>query len=448
MGSLSSSQVVAFVLFDLALILVVARLVGNLFERIGQPRVVGEIVAGILLGPTLLGATIWPAFDPPDWMACRDTILLASEGADLSPTWCLFPPQARLVIGNIGQLALLLFSFLAGLEIDLVSIRSRLRPIVLVGVGGVLIPIGVGIVIAPLLDSEVFRQPGASSTGFALFVGVMLAVTALPVMVRILQEKRLTRSDMGVLAISSAALTTIALFMSASIASSVAAQRSFGSIARDVGLMVGYLALSFGLVRWVMARPASRYADSARFTSGLFALTVILVLVSGLVAEILGLTVVVGGFVAGLAMPHSMHDAMHDRMGELTSTILLPVFLAFSGLMTDFTLLPAAALGGLALLLAAAVASKWGGGAVLGVASGLSWHEANMLGILTNCRGLLVLVIGLLGVQNGVITPAMHLGAVLMALLTTAMTGPLFDYYSRRDRHSDLQRSRDRRSPK
>lgn len=435
MGTLSSSQVVAFVLFDLALILVVARVVGSLFERWGQPRVVGEIVAGILLGPTLLGATLWPSFNPPDWLACQETILLAPSGTDPSPTWCLFPPQARLVIGSIGQLGLLLFSFLAGLEIDLGFVRSKLRPIVMVGLGAVLVPVGVGVVIAPLVDSEIFRQAGASSFGFALFVGAMLAVSALPVMVRILQEKRLTRADMGVLAISSAALTTIALFMVASIASSVASQVDVRSIALDVGLMVGYLLCGFGLTRLVMIRPAARFSQTGRFTSGLFALTLIVVVLSGVMAEILGLTVVVGGFLAGLALPNRamMYEAIHERIGELTATILLPVFLAFSGLMTDFTLLPLAALGGILVLLAAAVLSKWGGGSLLGRASGLSWHEANVLGVLMNCRGLLVLVIGLVGVQNGVITPVMHLGAVLMALMTTAMTGPLFDHFSRRE---------------
>jgi Kef-type K+ transport system membrane component KefB len=353
---------------------------------------------------------------------------------DRSPTWCLFPPQARLVIGSIGQLALLLFCFLAGLEIDLRFVRSKLRPIIVVGLGAVFIPVVVGILIAPLLDSETFRQAGASSTGFALFVGAMLAVSALPVMVRILQEKGLTRSDMGIVAVSSAALTTIALFITASIASSVVSQESAGSIALDVALMVVYLFGGFGLVRLTTIRNASRYEQTQRFTSGLFALTLIVVVVSGLLADVLGLTVVVGGFLSGLAVPHRvvMYQAMYERLGELTAAILLPIFLAYSGLMTDFTLLPTSALGGLGVLLSAAIVSKWGGGTVLARLSGLSWHEANVLGILMNCRGLLVLVIGLVGVQNGIITPVLQLGAVLMALITTMMTGPLFDRYNRR----------------
>lgn len=431
---MSSGQVVAFALFDIALILVVARLMGNLFQRLGQPRVVGEIVAGILLGPTILGPTLWPGFTPPDWLGCQQSILLAPQGSELSPTWCLFPPQARLVIGNIGQLALLLFTFLAGLEIDLGFVRTKRRPIVVVGLGVVLVPVAVGLMIAPVLDSEVFREAGASSAGFALFVGAMLAVSALPVMVRILQEKALTRSDMGIVAISSAALTTMALFMTASIASSVASQETSGTIARNVALMIAYLFGGFVFIRLMMSRPTSRYEKSGSFTSGLFALTLIVVVVSGLLADILGLTVVVGGFLAGLAIPHrvAMYQALHERLGDLAATILLPIFLAFSGLMTDFTLLSTPALGGLMVLLGAAVISKWGGGALLGRAGGLAWRDANVLGILMNCRGLLVLVIGLVGVQNGVITPLMQVGAVLMALITTMMTGPLFDRYGRR----------------
>jgi Kef-type K+ transport system membrane component KefB len=167
---------------------------------------------------------------------------------------------------------------------------------------------------------------------------------------------------------------------------------------------------------------------------GLYAVVFIVILASGLAAHMLGLTVIVGGFIAGVALPirkplFSIYDA---RLGELTAVILLPIFLAVSGLATDFRQLTGEAVVGLGVLVLAGIASKWIGGAVFSRAGGLTWAEGNVIGVLMSCRGLLVLVVALVGVRAGIITPVMQLGAVLMALITTAMTGPLFDATLRR----------------
>ncbi|MBA2337700.1 MAG: cation:proton antiporter, partial [Acidimicrobiia bacterium] len=159
----------------------------------------------------------------------------------------------------------------------------------------------------------------------------------------------------------------------------------------------------------------------------------VVMLASGYVAHLLGMTVIVGGFMAGLAMPvrKPLFADMSHRLAELTGTILLPIFLAFSGLGTDFTRLSVAALGGLGLFLLGGIVSKWLGGAALARLGGMSWAEGNVLGVLMNCRGLLVLVVALEGVQANVISPVAQVGAVMMALITTAMTGPLFDRFMR-----------------
>lgn len=150
---------------------------------------------------------------------------------------------------------------------------------------------------------------------------------------------------------------------------------------------------------------------------------------AGLAAQLTGLTVIVGGFLAGLVLPAetAVHCALEQRLGELTRSVLLPIFFAFSGLRTDLTAVPATAYGGLMLLLACGMVSKWGGGAVLARLSGLSWPGGNVLGILMNCPGVIVLVVALVGLQNGVITPALQAEVVLMALITTSMTGPLLN---------------------
>lgn len=432
MTALEPNQVVGFVLLDLILILLVARLVGRLFLRIGQPRVMGEIVAGVLLGPTLLGPALWPDFQAPGFLECQAALVAAPPGTVASPTWCLFPAQSRQILGNIGQIALLVFMYLTGLEVDSELLKGKLRGIFLVGLGVVVVPIGLGFLVGPMLTTELFKPEGASAIGFVLFVGAMMAVTAFPVMVRILQEKGLTLSPMGATGIAAAAVCTVAMFVAVAVASSLSIGAEPETIAIQIALSLAYLLVMHKLIRPVLAWAARPYQASGRLDSGFFALAIGVLLASSYVAHLLGLSVIVGGFIAGLVMPvrKPLFNDMEARLGELTRTVLLPVFLAFSGLSTDFTRLSVAAAGGLAVLVLAGVAGKWAGGAVFARLGGFTWTEGNVLGILMNCRGLLVLVVALIGVQNGVITPVMQLGGVAMALITTAMTGPLFDFFT------------------
>ncbi len=434
MGTLNASQVGAFVLLDLVIILIAARLVGRLFLRLGQPRVVGEIVAGILLGPTLFGMTMWPDFAGPTWMHCVESLAAAPAGTAASPTWCIFPAQARTVLQSLGQLALLIFMFLVGLEVQFERLLGSLRVVLLVGLGVVGLPVGMGFLLSPVLSTALFRPEGASELGFVLFVGAMLAVTAFPVMVRILQEKDLMSSPMAVLGVAAAAVTTVAMFLTASIASSVASGEMPSVIIRTVALAMGYLVFMPMVVAPFVRRVAQSYRESGELDSGFFVLMFVVLFGSGLAAHLLGLTVIVGGFMAGIVMPvrERLSSDMSQRLSQLTASVLLPIFLAFSGLSTDFTRLSRDAIGGLLLLVLAGIVAKWAGGAVFGRLGGLTWVEGNALGVLMNCRGLLVLVVGLVGVQNGVITPVLQLGAVLMALITTAMTGPLFDRFAKR----------------
>ncbi|MEX0797461.1 MAG: cation:proton antiporter [Acidimicrobiia bacterium] len=401
------------------MIILAARVVGGLFVRIGQPRVVGEIIAGILLGPTVLG----------------------SFSADL------FPAQSLEVLVAVGQIGLLLFSFLIGLELEIVALKHNLRTVLLVGVGVVGVPFASAFAIAPALENETFQVPGTSSTGFILFVGAMLAVTALPVMVRILQEKGLTLSRLGAVGIAAAAVTTVAMFVTASVAASVSTGATTGSILLKVGLialyLIGMLTIGRALLRQVAVvfrRTAQMSTDlnvtqmstglnGIQMSTGLYVTIFLVIVASGLAAHMLGLTVIVGGFMAGVVLPirKPLFAIFDSRLGDLTAAVLLPIFLAVSGLATDFRQLTAEAIPGLLLLVVAGIASKWIGGAVMARAGGLTWPEGNVIGVLMSCRGLLVLVVALVGLRAGIITPVMQLGAVLMALITTAMTGPLFD---------------------
>jgi Kef-type K+ transport system membrane component KefB len=398
---MTSSELTAYVFLDVVLILIAARIVGSMFTRIGQPRVVGEIVAGILLGPTLLG----------------DRVL------------DLFPAPSQAVLANLGQVGLLLLIFLSALEIDLDLLRRHMFSVVSIGVGVVAVPLLAGYLISPMLANDTFQVPGTSAVGFGLFVGAMLAITALPVMARIFQEKQVTTSRIAAISLAAAAVCTVLMFVASSVASSISVHEGTVEILGEVALVVVYLLTMFMVVRPLAKWLMRHHADEV--STGDFVAVLVVAIGSGYVAHMLGLTVIVGGFVAGLILPRRrvLFLLLDGRLGELTSAILLPIFLAVSGLATDFRLLSRPAFVGLLVLLVAAVASKWIGGAVFARFGGISWAEGNVVGALMNCRGLLVLVVALGGVQQGIITPVLQLGAVLVALVTTAMTGPLFDRF-------------------
>jgi Kef-type K+ transport system membrane component KefB len=451
--ALTSSQVLAFVLFGVALILVVARVMGSLAKKVGQPAVVGEILAGILLGPTLLGPAIFRWENPWAFLNCQAANPLVTE---LGITHCLFPVQARGVLGVLGQVALLLFMFLVGLEFDFNLLKGKLKAVLIIGVGVVALPVGIGLALNPVLFNETFAHPDASRLGFGLMVGAMLSVTAFPVMARILQEKGLTLSPMGSIGVAAAALVTILMFVTVSMAGGIARGEESSVLLRNLAMTAAYIAVMVFVVRPLLKPLGQRYearvtelggpvdeagwSDRDEFapsgvgwalTHHMFAIIMILVFASGWIAHVLGINVIVGGFMAGIVLParKGLVRDMTNELFDLTAIILLPIFLAFSGLATDFTQLEPMALAGIGVFLIAGVVSKWGGGAVFGRLGGLSWAEGNVLGVLMNCRGLLVLVVALIGLQADVITPAMQLGGVLMALVTTMMTGPLFDKF-------------------
>jgi Kef-type K+ transport system membrane component KefB len=432
--ALRPDAVLAMVLLDVAIILVAARLVGKLSVRLGQPRVVGEIIAGVLLGPTLLGPELMSWHSAPGWLQCD----VSTPNRSLqSVSECFFPAQSRAVLRVLGLLALTFFMFLVGLELDFSSLRGRLRGIIVVALAVVAIPVGLAFAIAPALYNADFAanygKPAApSELAFTLFIGAMLAVTAFPVMARILQEKGLQTSAMGATGIAAAAIVTVLMFLLVAIASGVRDDKSTGDQALSVTQAAAYVAVMLLIVRPALARLIGPSVRAKGLTMDTFAAVLITLFLSAYVATKLDLNVIVGGFLAGAAMPERkvLFGAMSARLTDLTSTILLPIFLAFSGLLTDFTKLRPEHLAGIALFLAVGIVAKWGGGAIAGRVSGLSWSEANVLGILMNCRGLLVLVVGLIAFPS-VITAPLQVGGVLMALITTMMTGPLFDAFYR-----------------
>jgi Kef-type K+ transport system membrane component KefB len=443
LSGLSTDFVLAFVLLDIAVILVVARLLGGLATRVGQPRVVGEIVAGVLLGPSLLGATVFRWDNAPDILNCDASRSFAPVGANPatfvprapSITECLFPLQSRGVLSILGQIALVLFMFLVGMELDFKALAGKVKGILVVSISVIVAPILLGLGLGSILYTERFARLAPDGNlpdqlAFSLFLAAMLAVTAFPVMARILQEKGLATSPMGAIGIASAAVVTVLMFILLAVARGVSKEKSVGEHSLVFIGTVIYLTVMFAGLRPLLGRLGRRIRE--RGVDGeVFAIVALIMFASAFAADRIGINVIVGGFVAGAVMPErgELFAAMKARLGDLTNTVLLPIFLAFSGLRTDFTTLGWAWIPGLVLFVVAGIVAKWGAGIVSARLGGLTWAEGNVLGVLMNCRGLLVLVVALAAADAGIITPQMQLGGVLMALVTTAMTGPLFDRF-------------------
>ena len=389
-------------LLALGIVVLAARFVGGIALRIGQPRVVGEIVAGVLIGPSALGLLGGP---------------LATER--------LFPDATRSALGVIGQVGLLWFMLLVGAGFDAGRIAGRWRAVVTVAVAVTLVPVAAGFALAPLLHGERFAGPGSSVIAFALFVGAMLSVSAFPVTVRILEERGLDRSSFGLVAIAAAAVVTVLMFVVTATAEVVAEGAGSGDLAMIPVRTIVYVGAMVFLVRPLLER-VTRHLDRLEPT-GMIAIAITISFVSGRLAVEADLGVIVGGFLAGVVLPRREEFAplLASRLGDLVGAVLLPVFLATSGLITDLTAIGIGSVPGIALVMIAAVASKvvvgWGAARAVGIPD----HEARALGALMNCRGLLVLVVGMAAYEAEVITAQMQVGSVLVALVTTAMTGPL-----------------------
>ena len=427
--ALSATEVIAYVLADLAIILLVARLVGGLFVKLKQPRVVGEIIAGILIGPTVLGGQLSKG-------AVTALDLPAQEGTGLVND--VYPLQAFAFLNLIGTLTLVFFMFLVGLELQQRYLKGREKQIMVTAVAVIAAPVALGFLVGAILD-----EPGVwkvmttasgmevSATTHALFIGAALAVTAFPVMARILQEKRMLATDMGAVGIGAAAVVTPLMFL---IVAGASASASGEAVSSTVGVRLLY-AIGLVAVLFVVVRPALRWVLDRRFDpsrpldSDVLALLLLGAILTGLAADRIGIHSLNGGFLFGAAVPQlpALAKAVMDRMQSFVVVLLIPIFLAVSGLQTDLRVLEPEQVGGILLFLAAMIAGKWFVGAFAGRTVGLTWREANTVGVLMNCRGLMILVVALIGKQVGVLTDPMQVVFVIGAIVTTLMTGPLVD---------------------
>ena len=403
-ANVAGPLLVAYVLLDVFLIVALARILGNLMVKIQQPRVVGEILAGVLLGPTLLGA-------------------------DLS--FFIAPTEARVVLSAISTIALIMFMFLAGVEYDTEVIRGRAGQASILAVTAVAIPALLGFPVAAIMHNATYAGPkGADFLPFALFIGAALAVTAFPVMAHILMERGELNSKMGGLGVASTGIMSVLMFLFISFAASVASHK-YPNFGLKIVLTIAFLGASWLLVRPILGRYMSSQLRDGSMSGNGMAVAFAGMILWGLLGDRVGINALVGGFVWGVIMPqdHAIRHALAVKIRDVAMIFLLPIFFAFAGFSTDLKLIHASTLGVLFVVLLAAVLGKFLS-ATPAKSFGLSWQETGVLAALFNTRGLLVLVAGLIGLQATIITPTTFTIIVVVALVTNIMTLPLLNTFS------------------
>lgn len=397
------------ILAQIVTILVTARVLGLAFRRAGQPQVIGEMVAGIALGPSLLGA-LWP------------------QGFNL-----LFRPEALGFLNALSQLGAILFMFVVGLELDLDLLRKRAGQAAAAAAGSIVVPLLMGYLLGLMLWQPL-GEPAVTRQQFAFFFAAALSVTAFPVLARILAEQRLVSTQFGATALACAAVNDLAAWcLLAFVVLLVGRNDATLSLPWMLGLVAVFIAVVFGLVRPLVPRLA-RIFKSALAKQDLLALVLALMLGGAWATERIGLHAIFGAFVVGVAMPKDHHDwhELRHKLEDFTVVLLLPLFFAYTGLRTSIGLLGSAnALGFAVVITAVAVIGKLGGTAIAARLAGMERQEAVALGVLMNTRGLMELVLLNIGLEIGVISPAVYTMLVVMTVVTTGMTSPLLQRFPR-----------------
>jgi Kef-type K+ transport system membrane component KefB len=396
------------VLVALGVVVVAARTLGNLFRRLEQPPVVGEIVAGLMLGPSLLGRISPEAYE------------------------FLLPASVAPFLGIISQVGVVLYMFLVGLELDPALLRGRGHTTVAISHASIIAPFLLGALLALWLYPTLSTKD-VPFTCFSLFLGVSMSVTAFPVLARILTDRRIHTTRMGVIALSCAAVDDVTAWCLLAIVVSVVKASASGALLTTL-LALAFIAVMALLVRPGMVRLARVYGNRGRLTQGVMALVFVALLASSGATESIGIHAVFGAFALGAVIPHDSGFAreLTDRLEDIVVVLLLPAFFAFTGMRTQIGLMSSAGdwlVCGVIVLVASA--GKFGGSAIAARATGLGWRDASSLGVLMNTRGLMELIVLNIGRDLNVISPILFAMLVVMAIVTTLATTPVLRWIGR-----------------
>ncbi len=396
-------------LLQIITIIVTARVFGFICRKIGQPSVIGEIAAGIFLGPSFVG---WHF---PEFAAF------------------LFPDTAMDNLHIISQLGLVLFMFVVGMELDLNMLKNKANDAVVISHASIIFPFALGVGLAYFLY-DTFSLPGINFLSFALFTGIAMSITAFPVLARIVQERGLTKTRLGAVAITCAAADDITAWCILAAVIAIVKAGSFASSLYTILMAVAYVLVMLKLVQPFLKKLGDIYSNREGLSKPVVAIFFITLLVSAFATEVIGIHALFGAFMAGVIMPSNLNfrNIFIEKVEDVAVVLLLPLFFVFTGLRTEIGLLNDISLWKICgLICLVAIVGKFVGSAVAAKFTGQPWRDSLILGALMNTRGLMELVVLNIGYDLGVLGPEMFAMMVIMALVTTCMTGPALDLINR-----------------
>lgn len=413
----------ALLLLQIIAILLTSRFFGFLFAKIGQPTVIGEILAGIVLGPSLLGK-IWPA------------------GFGF-----LFAPASLDSIYILSQIGLVLFMFIIGLELDLSSLKHKLSQTFVISNVSIIIPFFGGM----LLSYFIYEEFAAGHTGFlsfSLFIGISMSITAFPVLARIVQEKGLTKTHLGTISIASAAIGDVTAWCLLAAVIAIAKTGSFISSIYTIMCAVAYVTVMLLVVKPFLKRIGAIYSNMEVMNKSIFAFFILIVISSAFITQYIGIHALFGAFLAGVIMPPfpKFRQMLIERIEDISVTLFLPLFFVYTGLNTEIGLLNTPHLWTVCgLITLTAISGKFIGSALPAKVVGESMPDSLSIGVLMNTRGLMELIVLNIGFEMKILPPTIYVMLVIMAVVTTFITTPTLSLiekiYSRKKDEEEYQQT-------
>ncbi len=395
----------AILLAQIVTIVFAARVFGWIFKKIGQPTVIGEIIAGIVMGPSLVG-TYFPEFSAT-----------------------LFPAQSLGNLQFLSQIGLILFMFVIGMEMDLNVLKSKAKDAVIISHASIVFPFVLGLGLAYYIY-ESFAPQGVPFLSFSLFIGIAMSITAFPVLARIVQERGIHKTKLGTIVITCAAADDITAWCILATVIAIVKAGSVLSAIYTIALAIAYVFLMINVVRPFLKRVADLHKSKESLSRPIVAIFFITMILSAYSTEIIGIHALFGAFMAGAIMPGNIkfRNLFIEKVEDVALVLLLPLFFVFTGLRTQIGLLDDPYLWKITgIIILVAVVGKFFGSALAAKFVGQSWKDSLAIGALMNTRGLMELVVLNIGYDLGVLTPEMFAMLVIMALVTTFMTGPALD---------------------
>lgn len=395
----------SILLAQIITIVVVARILGWIFKKIGQPTVIGEIIAGILLGPSLVGSLL-PGFSD-----------------------ALFPDSSLGNLQFLSQFGLILFMFMVGMELDLKTLKNKAREAVLISHASIIIPFALGMILAYYIY-ENFAPSNVQFLSFALFIGIAMSITAFPVLARIVHERGIHKTRLGAIVITCAAVDDITAWSLLAAVIAIVKAGTFVSSLYTIVIAVLYVFLMIKVVRPFLKRVGELYPSRQNMDKQVVAIYFLVLILSSFATEVIGIHALFGAFMAGTIMPEErkIRNIFIEKVEDIALVLLLPLFFVFTGLRTEIGLINDPSLWKITgLIILVAVAGKFAGSALAAKFVGQNWRNSLSIGALMNTRGLMELVVLNIGYDLGVLSPEIFSMMVIMALVTTFMTGPALD---------------------